>query len=83
MDVSRRLAYHPDGPGKLSRRDEATMARIALAPEARAPHPVMLILAGGAPWTVHAWCAAMRERRSWGGPRFAISRLDVQNVAPD
>lgn len=69
---------HPNGPGELSRQDEATMARIALAPEARAPHPIMLILAGGAPWITHAWCARTGARRTWWSVRIAPSRLDVQ-----
>lgn len=60
---------HPGGPGKLSSRDEATITRIARAPEARAPHALMLILAAGAPWRPYAWAAAGAKRQAWWRPQ--------------
>lgn len=46
---------HPGGRGLLSLTDFRTLARISRNPEARAPQPLMLILAHGTPWTLVAW----------------------------
>lgn len=60
-ESGRRLQYlgdwhsHPGGSGELSAQDRATFQTIARCKEARAPQPVMLILAGGVEWQPHAW----------------------------
>lgn len=69
----RRLAYlgdwhtHPVGVARPSRRDEATLVRIASTRSARCPDPVMVILgAGDAPtpdWRPHAF--VLPKRRPW------------------
>lgn len=45
---------HPLGALHLSRRDKATLKRIARFQAARVPEPVMLITAGP-PWSIGAW----------------------------
>lgn len=64
---------HPMGPGKLSRQDRRTLARIARTPEARAPHPLMLVAAGGDPWDLSLWC--LTASRWW---RLATEPLIIR-----
>lgn len=53
---TRRLHYlgdwhsHPGGTAKLSRSDRSTLKRIASFPPARAPRPLMLVIAPGPTW---------------------------------
>lgn len=47
---------HPNASSRLSRLDRKTLRAIASHPEARAPAPIMGIVAGGAPWTLKLWC---------------------------
>lgn len=46
---------HPEGSTRLSRLDLGTLQRLARAPEARAPAPLMAILGGGSPWRLSVW----------------------------
>lgn len=64
---------HPDGPALLSNRDRTTLRRIATAEDARAPHPVMVLLAGGRPWRPCAWAAHVGPSRLWR-PRALVTR---------
>lgn len=68
----RRLAYlgdwhtHPGGVPSPSRRDQKTLRRIAAEPEARCPHPVMVILGKPAADTGSGWrigAFTLRPRR--------------------
>ena len=78
--AGRRLQYlgdwhtHPRGTIRLSGTDRATLRRIARHPDARAPHPVMAVLAGGPPWQV----AVRQQVRRCGAPR----RLRLQVWEP-
>jgi integrative and conjugative element protein (TIGR02256 family) len=47
---------HPQSSSCLSRLDRKTLKVIARHPEARAPVPIMGIVAGGTPWTLKLWC---------------------------
>lgn len=83
-ESERRWAYlgdwhsHPDGPGVLSDRDVATLSRIARDPEARAPYPLMAILAGGTPWVPHAWVGTRQMEAAWWRRQFRAERLQVR-----
>lgn len=58
---------HPGGVGRPSGLDRATARRIARAPEARCPHPLMVILAGGREeWEVAAHRLGRWRLRSIG-----------------
>jgi integrative and conjugative element protein (TIGR02256 family) len=46
---------HPLSRVYLSRRDRKTLRRIAGHADARAPLPLMVILAGGSPWKLGIW----------------------------
>lgn len=46
---------HPEGGLALSRTDRGTLKRIANHPAARARQPLMMILAGRAPWRLGIW----------------------------
>jgi integrative and conjugative element protein (TIGR02256 family) len=70
---------HPNGTGLLSRRDERTAIRIASAPRARAPRPVMLVLAGGDPWVPHAWVANVVLSERWK-PQLIMRHLTVRTT---
>ncbi len=50
---------HPSGSGRPSDRDRRTLALIAAAPLARAPKPLLAIVADGPDGTIHVW----RHRR--------------------
>jgi integrative and conjugative element protein (TIGR02256 family) len=56
---------HPGGISALSKKDEETLRGIAAYNEARAPVPLMAIIAGGDPWTAQFW-AARSLKRFWG-----------------
>ena len=53
---------HPGGASYLSKRDCATLSRIADYDEARAPEPLMLLLSDGDPWRVAVWRAGYYGR---------------------
>jgi integrative and conjugative element protein (TIGR02256 family) len=65
-----RLSYlgdwhsHPNAPGNLSKTDCGTLSRIARSRRARAPRPLMLILAFGPVWEPCIW--GLRQRRRAG-----------------
>lgn len=69
---------HPEGSARLSARDERTLRRIADEPQARAPNPVMLVLAGGAPWVPRAWVAVVRSHGWWWRSRLVEASLDIR-----
>jgi integrative and conjugative element protein (TIGR02256 family) len=77
--ADRRLCYlgdwhtHPRGRTALSRIDRHTLGAIARHPDARCPHPVMAVLAGGDPWTL-----AVRQLTPRPLYRSRIDRLEVQ-----
>ena len=73
---------HPGGPASLSRTDLATLRRIAQHAAARAPRPIMLLLAGGEPWRVAAWMAEITRRWWWRDdviPRLMEVRIDTSS----
>jgi integrative and conjugative element protein (TIGR02256 family) len=63
---------HPGGPTTLSMLDKRTLCSIATSPEARAPAPIMAVLAGGKPWKLAVW-QMTRRGRSWG-----IRQVDIR-----
>lgn len=74
MASDRKHAYlgdwhsHPRSAAYLSPKDLRTLRRIAKAPEARAPNPVMLVMSGSEEWGVAGWFLERRGsgRFSWG-----------------
>jgi integrative and conjugative element protein (TIGR02256 family) len=68
---------HPGGTGSLSPSDEKTLRRIAEAPAARSPMPLMAVLAGGEPWQIAVWCGELRRILVFG-IRLATYRLDAR-----
>jgi integrative and conjugative element protein (TIGR02256 family) len=46
---------HPHSRAHMSRLDRRTLEIIACHPAARAPIPIMAILAGGTPWVLRLW----------------------------
>lgn len=52
---------HPGNPGYLSKSDYATLCRIAASPTARAPRPLMVILAFGPAWEPVVWAARIKR----------------------
>ncbi len=52
---------HAGGTTSLSRKDEKTLANIARERAARAPTPLMAVIAGDDPWTVAVWCGELRS----------------------
>lgn len=64
---------HPGGSRRPSRLDRATARRIALCEQARAPHPVMLILHGEA----GDWRLAAYRRGRW---RLHVGRATVEEA---
>ncbi|MDT0275541.1 Mov34/MPN/PAD-1 family protein [Blastococcus goldschmidtiae] len=69
--AGRRLQYlgdwhtHPRGTARLSSTDRATLRRIAAHADARAPYPVMALLAGGPLWQVVVRQQIRRRRPLW------------------
>jgi integrative and conjugative element protein (TIGR02256 family) len=67
----RRLAYlgdwhtHPGGSARLSPRDLKTLKSIAMHKHARAPRPIMLVLAPGPHWEPSAWRATITRSPAW------------------
>lgn len=52
---------HPNGGSRLSRRDRRTVRAIAVHRPARAPVPLMAILAPDSPWSLNIWrCVPIR-----------------------
>lgn len=68
---------HPGGPAALSGKDVATLRRIARYSAARAPRPIMLLLAGGTPWRPAAWVGTLTKRR-WWRETLAVSPLSLE-----
>lgn len=66
---------HPGGVSALSNKDEQTLRGIAGHDEARAPMPLMAIIAGGDPWTAQFW-VARSVKRFWG-PRLELIPLEL------
>lgn len=56
---------HPNGSARTSRKDRKTLSAIASDPGARAPRPIMAILAGNKDWELVIW--------SWGAKDFLWS----------
>lgn len=52
---------HPNAGPHLSRIDRRALRTIANAPQARAPIPLMAILAKGSPWSLTVWRALPRR----------------------
>lgn len=63
---------HPRSPGYLSKSDCATLCRIASSRAARAPRPLMIILAFGPEWEPVVWAA--RTKRTLLRRKFTIER---------
>lgn len=78
----RRLRYfgdwhtHPGSGAYLSRRDRATLRRIARTAGARAPTPIMLVISRGEAWNAHAWNARLEQRRLLR-PRLVCTEMRV------
>lgn len=79
----RRLSYlgdwhtHPDGTAHLSARDKATLLKIAQSEKARAPQPVMLVLAPGPIWSPNAWIGQVTKRHIWKRATVRTRRATV------
>jgi integrative and conjugative element protein (TIGR02256 family) len=56
---------HPGVAPYLSKSDRATLKRIATEKAARAPRPVMLILAPGPKWEPSAWIGGLEGTTFW------------------
>lgn len=56
---------HPGAAPYMSRKDVATLRRIAAAKAARASRPVMLVLSPGPEWEPAAWLGELRPRCVW------------------
>jgi integrative and conjugative element protein (TIGR02256 family) len=78
----RRLTYlgdwhtHPGNAAYLSATDLRTLRKIASEPKARAPRPVMMVLAPGPVWRASAWrgeVATLRQRRT----KFTVWPLQI------
>lgn len=54
---------HPTGTADLSRRDRATLTRIARARDARVPHPLMLVVVADDERRTCLWVGRLRRRR--------------------
>lgn len=67
---------HPKGNADLSKKDIATLARIAAFPSARVPRPLMLV-AVGPPWDISVWLGI--RPIGWHWPRrLATLMLPVE-----
>jgi integrative and conjugative element protein (TIGR02256 family) len=84
-DTGRRETYlgdwhsHPNASlGILSRSDRRVLRRVAAAPSARCPRPLMLLLAGGpGDWSVATWIARL-HRRPFLWPTLIVARAEIQ-----
>jgi integrative and conjugative element protein (TIGR02256 family) len=64
---------HPNGSARTSRKDRKTLSAIASDPGARAPQPIMAILAGNQDWKLVIW--------SWEGKDFLwLAKVVAANV---
>jgi Predicted metal-dependent protease of the PAD1/JAB1 superfamily len=63
---------HPGSPGYLSQRDCRTLRRIASFGKARAPRPLMVVLAFGPDWDPVVWSGRKRLTCVW--PSFVLER---------
>jgi integrative and conjugative element protein (TIGR02256 family) len=76
--TNRRVHYlgdwhtHPGGTSTLSRTDRRTLREIARHRDARCPHPVMAVLAGGEPWILIIHQQAPRPLRRTKLEQFAV-----------
>ena len=71
---------HPGAAPYMSRKDAATLRRIAAAKAARAPRPVMLILGRGPDWELAAWLGELPPRCVWR-PALGVTQVDVSVFA--
>lgn len=69
---------HPLGSAWPSRLDRRTLRRVASSLEARAPEPVMGILAGNPDWSLFVW--QWRPHEAGRGQRLRPLRTKVYNV---
>lgn len=67
---------HPMGGGNLSPQDVRTLQRIAAHKPARAPVPLMVVLAAPDMWNVHAWSGEQRAR--WLRTRFTVTAIEAR-----
>jgi integrative and conjugative element protein (TIGR02256 family) len=87
LKSGRRLHYlgdwhtHPGGTANLSPLDRDTLARIAKAKGARAPRPLMMILAPGPRWAPTVWCGSLAGRR-WFLPALEVRALGINVFNP-
>ena len=68
---------HPKGGVGLSRKDRRTLAAIATYAEARAPTPLMAILAGRPRWHFAVWCTEPPNRVLWTG-RLIVNQVRIK-----
>jgi integrative and conjugative element protein (TIGR02256 family) len=68
---------HPDGICHLSSKDRATLKRISRYKAARAPMPIMGILAGSSDWRLGVWCYLRRGVESRWFSELQNLRLEV------
>ena len=66
---------HPNGSADLSSKDSTTLKRIACAPEARAPQPIMVIASAGQPWVLVGWRMCPR---AWWRVAVEAQRLTMR-----
>lgn len=80
-ESGRKLQYlgdwhsHPGSRGYLSDVDQRTLRRIGKTKSARVEEPIMVVLAGGPDWTVHAWQAVQSDW--WRFRFFFIKTISV------
>jgi integrative and conjugative element protein (TIGR02256 family) len=67
---------HPNAPGSLSDADIQTLRRIAASRLARAPRPLMLILAEGPPWNPVLWSLCRIGKLLFR--RYQVERWDLR-----
>lgn len=67
---------HPDSVPRLSSTDRRTLKRIAGYGPARAPSPIMAVLAFGAPWDLTVWRLCPACSPDFGRP--SIQRLRIR-----
>ena len=67
---------HPAGSGLLSAIDRKTLGTIARAKGARVAHPIMLVLAGGPEWHIHAW--QLQRAAGWFRRRVSVRKLHIR-----
>jgi integrative and conjugative element protein (TIGR02256 family) len=64
---------HPRGAPRLSRLDRRTLRAITRDPDARAPMPLMAILADGTPWSLVLWCCVPARSLTVAMPSRIVS----------